>query len=62
MGHLLTEAEAAQYCRYFDRGCAHPVRAFQQHARRAGIAAEPGCMSRACLMRFWIGRIGQVDH
>jgi hypothetical protein len=40
MGHLLTEAEAAQYCRYFDRGCAHPVRAFQQHARRAGIPVK----------------------
>jgi hypothetical protein len=34
---LLTEAEAAQRCRYFDRGCADPVRAFQQWARRVGM-------------------------
>lgn len=34
---LLTETEAAQRCRYFDRGCADPVRAFQQWARRVGM-------------------------
>lgn len=34
---LLTEAEAAQRLRYFDRGCANPVRAFQQWARRVGM-------------------------
>jgi hypothetical protein len=34
---LLTEAEAAQRCRYFDRGCSDPVRAFQQWARRVGM-------------------------
>jgi len=37
---LLTETEAAQHCRYFDRGCADPVRAFQQFARRAGIPVK----------------------
>jgi hypothetical protein len=34
---LLTETEAAQRCRYFDRGCSNPVRAFQQWARRVGM-------------------------
>jgi hypothetical protein len=34
---LLTETEAAQRSRYFDRGCADPVRAFQQWARRMGV-------------------------
>ena len=37
---LLTEAEAADHCRYFDRGCANPVRAFQKWARRVGIPVK----------------------
>lgn len=37
---LLTEAEAAAHCRYFDRGCVHPVRAFQQWARAAGVPVK----------------------
>lgn len=37
---LLTETEAARFCRYFDRGCAHPVRAFQQWAIRAGVPVK----------------------
>jgi hypothetical protein len=34
---LLTEREAAERCRYFDRGCAHPIRAFRQWADRKAI-------------------------
>jgi hypothetical protein len=37
---LLTETEAAQRFRYFDRGCADPVRSFQQLARRKGIPCK----------------------
>lgn len=37
---LLTETEAAQRARYFDRGCVDPVRAFQQSARRLGIPVK----------------------
>jgi len=37
---LLTETEAAHHCRYFDRGCENPVRAFQQCARRLGIPVK----------------------
>ena len=37
---LLTETEAARHCRYFDRGCANPVRAFQKWARRAGVPVK----------------------
>lgn len=37
---LLTEREAAEHCRYFDRGCANPVRAFQQAARRLGVPVK----------------------
>jgi hypothetical protein len=34
---LLTERQAAEYCCYFDRGCANPVAAFNKMARRKGI-------------------------
>jgi len=37
---LLTETAAARLCKYFDRGCTHPVRAFQQWARRKGIPVK----------------------
>lgn len=37
---LLTEKEAAERCRYFDRGCADPVRSFQRTARRLGIPVK----------------------
>lgn len=37
---LLTEREAAEHCRYFDRGCADPVRAFRQVALRLGIPVK----------------------
>lgn len=37
---LLTEREAADRCRYFDRGCTDPIRAFQQWARRKGIPVK----------------------
>ena len=37
---LLTESEAAEHCRYFDRGCANPIRAFQKCARRLGIPVK----------------------
>lgn len=36
----LTETDAARFCGYFERGCAHPVRAFQQCARRLGIPVK----------------------
>lgn len=36
----LTEREAAEHCRYYDRGCAYPVRAFQKWARRAGVPVQ----------------------
>lgn len=34
---LLTEAEAAAFCRYTERGLATPVREFQRWARRQGV-------------------------
>lgn len=37
---LLTEREAAEHCRYFDRGCTKPVEAFQKWARRAGVPVK----------------------
>lgn len=37
---LLTEREAAEHCRYFDRGCANPLRAFQKWARRQAIPVK----------------------
>lgn len=37
---VLTEREAAERCRYFDRGCADPVRAFQKWARRVGMPVK----------------------
>jgi hypothetical protein len=37
---LLTEAEAAARCRYDERQCKDPVRAFQRWARRAGIPVK----------------------
>jgi hypothetical protein len=37
---LLTEAQAAERAKYFDRGCANPVRAFQQMARRLGMPCK----------------------
>lgn len=44
------------HCRYFDRGCTHPVRAFQQWARRAGIPVKVAGRARlydpAVLDRF----------
>jgi len=49
---LLTEQEAAAHCRYFDRGCAQPVRAFQQWARRAGVPVK-----RAGRARLYDARI-----
>lgn len=36
----LTETEAARHMGYFERGCANPVRAFQQCARRLGIPVK----------------------
>lgn len=39
-GALLTEPEAAERCRYFDRGCADPVRSFRQWAKRAGVPVK----------------------
>lgn len=44
--HLLTEREAADVCRYLDRGCLHPVRAFQRWARRAGMPVQKVGRSR----------------
>lgn len=43
---LLTETEAARVCRYFDRGCTHPVRAFQKWARRAGVPVKTAGRAR----------------
>lgn len=43
---LLTEREAAAYCRYFDRGCNKPVQAFQKWARRSGIPVKYAGRSR----------------
>lgn len=37
---LLTEIEAARYCRWFDRGCRNPLRAFQKWAQRAGVPVK----------------------
>jgi hypothetical protein len=37
---LLTESEAAEHARYFDRGVKNPVRAFQRWARRAGVPVK----------------------
>jgi hypothetical protein len=37
---LLTEREAAERCRWFDRGCTDPVAAFQKWARRAGVPVK----------------------
>jgi hypothetical protein len=42
----LTESQAAKYCLYFERGCANPVRAFQQMARRLGIPCKYSGRSR----------------
>jgi hypothetical protein len=43
---LLTEREAAEHCRYFDRGCANPLRAFQKWARRKAIPVKRAGRSR----------------
>lgn len=37
---LLTEREAADRCRYFDRGLRDPLGSFQRFARRAGIPVK----------------------
>lgn len=37
---LLTEREAAERCRYFDRGCVHALYAFQRWAKRAGVPVK----------------------
>lgn len=47
---LLTEREAAERCRWFDRGCLNPVRAFQKWARRQGVPYKSA--GRARLYRW----------
>ena len=37
---LMTEREAAEHCRYCDRGLVDPVRSFQQWARRMGVPVK----------------------
>ncbi len=43
---ILTEREAAEHCRYFDRDCVNPVRAFQKWARRVGMPVKRAGRSR----------------